>query len=219
LYLLASTTRSSSDIAELLRDYGAYDAMKLDGGGSTQMWYCGRTPVDSEREIANALLIFKEDAPRHAAKLIVRPPVMLIEEGMPASVEVKLRNVGHLDWTIDRYYGLRLLGGIAWASNFLLLPQDIAPNDTVTFTLAITPSLKPGVYTSTWQLATPFETFGPIVPVNLVVLPREANDLQKQIQPLLNRLTRLSDKSYAVEWPKTAQKVQQMIENRVKNQP
>ena len=166
LYLLASEQRSTSRMAELLRDYGAFTAMKLDGGGSTQLWYRGRTLVDSDREIANALLIFKEDTPRHAVKLIARPPVQLIEEGTPASVEVKLRNLGHLAWTIDRYYGLRLLEDAKWASDFLRLPQDVAPNGTVTFTLPINSSLKPGVYTSTWQLATPFESFGPTVPVN-----------------------------------------------------
>jgi hypothetical protein len=216
LYLLASEQRSTSGMAELLRDYGAFTAMKLDGGGSTQLWYRGRTLVDSDREVANALLIVKEDAPRHAAKLIARPPVQLIEEGTPASVEVKLRNLGHLGWTVDRYYGLRLLEDATWVGDFLRLPQDVAPNGTVTFTLPINSALKPGVYTSTWQLAMPFESFGPTVPVNLVVLPREAGDLQKQIQPLLNRLTRLSDKSYEVEWPKIAQRVQQMIEKWVK---
>ncbi|HSD83974.1 MAG TPA: phosphodiester glycosidase family protein [Anaerolineae bacterium] len=219
LYLLASEQRSTSQMAELLRDYGAFTAMKLDGGGSTQLWYRGRTLVDSDRDIANALLIFKEDTPRHAAKLIARPPVQLIEEGAPTSVGVKLRNVGHLDWTVDRYYGLRLLEDEAWAGDFLHLSQDVAPNDTVTFTLPINSSLKPGVYTSTWQLTTPFESFGPTVPVDVVVIPQEAADLQKQIQPLLTRLMRLSDKSYAVEWPKTAQKVQQLIEKWVKKKP
>jgi Phosphodiester glycosidase len=219
LYLLASEQRSTSRMAELLRDYGAFTAMKLDGGGSTQLWYRGRTLVDSDREIANALLVFKEDTPRHAAKLIARPLVLLVEESTPVSVEVKLRNAGHLDWTIDRYYGLRLLEEATWASDFLRLPQDVAPNDTVTFTLPINSALKSGVYTSTWQLATPFESFGPTIPVNVVVVPREAGDLQKQVEPLLNRLTRLSDRSYEVEWPKTAQKVQQMIEEWVKKNP
>jgi hypothetical protein len=212
LYLLASTQRSTSGMAEVLREYGAFTAMKLDGGGSTQLWYRGRTLVDSDREIANALLVFKEDTPRHAARLIARPPVLLIKEGVPASVEVKLRNLGHLDWTVDRYYGLRSLVDEAWASDFLRLPQDVAPNGAVTFTLPINLSLKPGVYTSTRQLATPFESFGPAIPVNVVVIPQEANDLQKQIEPLLNRLTRLSDKSYEMEWPKTVQRIQQMIE-------
>jgi hypothetical protein len=219
LYLLASTTRSTERISELMREYGAFNAMKLDGGGSTQLWYRGRALVDSDREVANALLIFQEDKPRHAAKLLARPPVTLIEAGVPAAVEVKLRNIGHLDWTTDRYYGLRLLEGAAWTGNFMRLPQDVAPNGTVTFTLPINSSLRPGVYTSTWQLATPFESFGLMVPVNVVVLPHEASDLQKQIQPLLNRLTRLSDKSFESEWPKTAKRVQQMIEKWMKEKP
>ena len=110
-------------------------------------------------------------------------------------MKCQLRNLGHLDWTVDRYYGLRSLESAAWTGDFVRLPQDVAPNDTVTFTLPINSSLSPGVYTSTWQLATPFESFGPTVPVNVVVVPRGAGDLRKQIQPLLNRLTRLSDKS------------------------
>ncbi len=216
LYLAASTTRSTSSMAQLLRDYGAFNALKLDGGGSTQLWYRGRTLVDSDREVANALLVFKEGAPRHAAKLMARPQVVLIEEGALASIEVPLRNLGHLDWTVDRYYGLHLLEETAWASDFLRLPQDVAPNGTVTFTVPINSSLAPGVYTSAWQLATPFESFGPAVPVNVIVIPQEADDLQKQIQPLLNRLTRFSDRDFESEWPKTVPRVQQMIEKWVK---
>ncbi len=216
LYLLASTTRSTGSIAEMLRDYGAFTAMKFDGGGSTQLWYRGRMLVDSDREVANALLIFREDAPRHAAQLIARPPVLLIEQGTPASVDVSLRNLGYLDWTVDRFYGLRQLDGASWASNFAPLSQDVASNSTVTVTLPINSSLGPGVYTSTWQLATPFESFGPAVPVNVVVLPHEASDLQEQIQPLLKRLARFSDRTFAVEWPRTAERIQLLIEERVK---
>ncbi|HSD85165.1 MAG TPA: phosphodiester glycosidase family protein [Anaerolineae bacterium] len=219
LYLVASTQRSTGGLAELLRDYGAFNAMKLDGGGSSQLWYRGRTLVKSERDVANALLIFKEDRPRHAAQLTTRPPVLLIKEGTAASVEVRLRNVGHLAWTVDRYYGLHLLEEALWASDFLRLPQDVAPNGLVTFTLSINSALGPGVYTSTWQLATPFEAFGPKIPINVVVVPPEAADLQKQIQPLLNRLTRFSDKTFESQWPKTAKQVQQLIEKWLKAHP
>jgi hypothetical protein len=216
---VASTQRSTGGLAALLRDYGAFTALKLDGGGSSQLWYRGRTLVKSERDVANALLIFKEDRPRHAAKLNARPPVLLVEEGTAASVEVKLRNVGHLAWTVDRYYGLRLLEDAAWASDFLHLPQDVMPNGTVTFTLPLNSALRSGVYTSTWQLATPLEAFGPMVPVNVVVVPRQASELQKQVQPLLNRLARLSDKTFESQWPKTAKQVQQLIEKWLKEHP
>jgi hypothetical protein len=180
------------------------------------LWYRGRMLVKSERDVANALLIFREDRPRHAAKLIARPPVLLLQEGAAAAIEVRLRNVGHLDWTVDRYYGLRLLEDATWASDFLHLPQDVAPNGMVTFTLPINSALVPGIYESQWQLATPSEAFGPAVPVNLIVLPHAASDLPKQVQPLLNRLMRLNDKTFASEWPKTRQKVQQLIEQWVK---
>jgi hypothetical protein len=212
LYLLASEQRSTSGMAELLRDYGAFTAMKLDGGGSTQLWYRGRTLVESDRAVANALLVFQEGRPRHAAQLLARPPVLLIEEGTPASAEVKLRNIGHLDWTVDRYYGLRLLEDAAWTSDFVRLPQDVAPNGMVTWTLPIHSALRPGVYESKWQAVTPFEFFGPTISVMVVVIPPETEDLHRQVQPLIDRLNRLSDRNFEREWPRTAQTIQALLD-------
>jgi hypothetical protein len=125
---------------------------------------------------------------------------------------VQLRNIGHLDWTVDRYYGLRLIEKGTWTAGFVRLPQNVTTSQVATFTLPSNILTTPGLYASRWQLATPFESFGPPVPVNAVVVPRGATALKKQIQPLLDRLSRLSDKSFEAEWPKTAQKVQQMIE-------
>ena len=55
---------SLEELAQFLIDLGAYDALNLDGGGSTTMWYDGRvvnSPSDAEgdRAVGNALLIYK----------------------------------------------------------------------------------------------------------------------------------------------------------------
>ena len=219
LYLVVSTQRSTRGLAELLRDYGAFNAMKLDGGGSSQLWYRGRTLVKSDREVANALLVFAEDRPRHAAQLLKRPPVPLLTAGESITLDVPLRNTGYLDWTVDRWYGLGQISGTLGTASFVRLVSDVPPTAAITMPVPIEMSGPPGVYTSTWQLLYPFEQFGSLVPLNVVVVPTEAAALRKQIQPLLTQLTRLSDQNFERQWPKTAQRIQQMIEKWVKEHP
>jgi hypothetical protein len=206
-------------LAELLRDYGAFTALKLDGGGSSQLWYRGRTLVKSDREVVNALLVFAEDRPRHAAQLLRRPPVPLLNAGESITLEVPLRNTGYLDWTTDRLYGLGRISGAIGMPSFVRLMSDVPPKAEVTLSMPIEIASPPGVYTSTWRMLQPFEEFGPLVPVNVVVLPPDAAALRKQIQPLLAQLTRLSDKSFEREWPRTAQRIQTLIDKWVKEHP
>jgi len=219
LYLVVSTQRSTRGLAELLRDYGAFNALKLDGGGSSQLWYRGRTLVKSDREVVNALLVFAEDRPRHAAQLLKRPSVQLLNAGESITVDVPLRNTGYLDWTVDRWYGLGQISGTLGTASFVRLGSDVPPTAAITLSVPIEITGPPGVHTSTWQMLYPFEQFGPPVPLNAVVVPPDAVALRQQIQPLLAQLTRLSDKNFERQWPKTAQRIQQMIDQWVKEHP
>jgi hypothetical protein len=219
LYLVVSTQRSTRGLAELLRDYGAFNALKLDGGGSSQLWYRGRTLVKSDREVVNALLVFAEDRPRHAAQLLKRPPVQLLNAGESITLEVPLRNTGYLDWTVDRIYGLGRISGTIGTASFVRHISDVPPKADVTLSVPIEIAGPPGVYTSTWRMLQPFEEFGPMVPINAVVLPPDAAALRKQIQPLLTSLTRLSDRSFEREWPKTAQRIQTLIDKWMEEHP
>jgi hypothetical protein len=219
LYLVVSMQRSTRGLAELLRDYGAFNAMKLDGGGSSQLWYRGRTLVKSDREVANALLVFAEDRPRHAAQLLKRPPVQLLNAGESTSLDVPLRNTGYLDWTVDRLYGLGRISGNIGTASFARLMSDVPPTAETTLSVPIEITGSPGVYSSTWQLLQPFEKFGPTVPINAVILPPDSAALRKQIQPLLTSLTRLSDKSFERDWPKTAKRIQTLIDKWMKEHP
>jgi hypothetical protein len=217
LYLAVSTMRSTGDMASLLRDYGAETAMKLDAGGSSQLWYNGRALLDSDRGVANALLVFVEDRPRHAAELIARPIVPIIQTGKGGSLPIELRNIGYLDWTVDRHYGLRLIaGGALMDQTFLPLPNDVATAEAARLSLNIQRVSWPGVYESTWQMITPFERFGPTIALRAIVIPREANDLRGEIQALLDRAARQSGQRFEKDWPQLAARIRQMIETWVK---
>lgn len=56
---------TQAEFAALLREFGAYSAMELDGGGSATMWLDGRVvnrppPEYGERYVANALLFYRD---------------------------------------------------------------------------------------------------------------------------------------------------------------
>jgi hypothetical protein len=217
LYLAVSTVRSTGDMASLLHDYGAEIAMKLDAGGSSQLWYNGQTLLDSDRGVANALLVFVEDRPRHAAELIARPIVPIIQTGEGSSLSIDLRNTGYLDWTVDRHYGLHLIAGAALMDQpFVPLPHDVATDETAPLSLNIQRASWPGVYESTWQMTTPLERFGPTIPLRAIVIPKEADDLRTEIQALLDRAARQSDQRFERDWPQLAARIRQMIETWVK---
>ena len=56
--LLVATRRASlEDMAQIMIDLGCRQAMNLDGGASSGVWYRGRTVVQPGRELSNALVI------------------------------------------------------------------------------------------------------------------------------------------------------------------
>ena len=56
---VSSGQKTASQIAQVLINRGAWTGIKLDGGGSSQLWYNGQTLKWGSRDVANALLVFK----------------------------------------------------------------------------------------------------------------------------------------------------------------
>ncbi|GAB6274994.1 MAG: hypothetical protein STSR0004_18590 [Peptococcaceae bacterium] len=59
--LLATTTASVKDLARVMKNLGAHNAMNLDGGASSGLWYKGKYITSPGRTLSNAL-IFKQKA-------------------------------------------------------------------------------------------------------------------------------------------------------------
>lgn len=61
--LFVATSGTIRELAYVMRDLGARDAMAFDGGASTGIWYRGRSLVTPGRLINNALLVTPRSAP------------------------------------------------------------------------------------------------------------------------------------------------------------
>lgn len=213
LWLAVTTTRATGDLAQLLRDYGAVTAMKLDGGGSSQLWYNGRTLLDADRGVANALMVFVEDRPRHAAQPATRSAITVLTVNEQRAVTLTLRNTGFLDWPINRGYGLRVIDGASLITHEAIgVPSAVAPGEVVTFTLPAHATNWPGVYESQWRMTARGEDFDPVLPLRLIVLPEGAEPLRAVVEAELRAVERLSDTRFARQWPLVARRIRQLID-------
>jgi len=73
-------------VARYLKQLGAYEAMNLDGGGSTTMWVRGEVinrPSDreGERNVTNSLLVVSESTVGAVARLEIHPPAITVPTG------------------------------------------------------------------------------------------------------------------------------------------
>jgi hypothetical protein len=60
LIVVVGQQQTMDSIASILLAEGADRAMKLDGGGSTQLWYRGEEIIASGRAVANGIVVFSE---------------------------------------------------------------------------------------------------------------------------------------------------------------
>lgn len=63
LIVAVGLSQTMDTMAAILKVEGAWQAMKLDGGGSTQLWYKGKEIISDSRQVrqvANAILVFSQ---------------------------------------------------------------------------------------------------------------------------------------------------------------
>jgi hypothetical protein len=61
--LLVAVTRSIylSDLARVLKELGAVDAVSLDGGSSTALWYRGKYPATPRRALTHIIAVYESE--------------------------------------------------------------------------------------------------------------------------------------------------------------
>lgn len=195
--VIAAENVTAEELGERLLAYGAVEAIKLDGGGSTQLWYDGTTKIGGDRAVANAIVVFRERIPRHAAALLTQSRFPVVAPGAPLEMEFTLRNTGFLTWDATAGYALKNVDGNRLGLQAVqAVAGPIATNQDVTWVLPASAPATPGRYTTRWQMVYSGEggeeLFGPPVEYTLYVLPGlgpdGAPDLQSALRILLANL-------------------------------
>lgn len=152
--VIAAENKTGAEMGQLLLAYGAYSGMKLDGGGSTQLWYDGKMRIESSRGIANTMLVFREETPRHDAFLLQKSRFPVVEPGTPITLTFTLRNTGFLTWEPGLPYAIRNTDGNPLGLVVdQQLPSPVITNADVEWALPIRAPAQPGFYSTRWQMA------------------------------------------------------------------
>jgi hypothetical protein len=166
-------------LAGTLAAFGAQTAIKLDSGGSSQLWY-QRPQVPGFRPVGNGLLAFYLGA----ARVIDEPQWPVVLEQQPLSLRLTLENAGAETWTAGDYALVNESG--AWGGPARLpLPRDVRPGERVTLQWEAA-GAEAGVQHSVWRLARVDRPFpGDPVVITAVVLPPSLEPQQREIETLV----------------------------------
>jgi hypothetical protein len=177
--IVVADSRSGEEMGGILKRYGAYSAIKLDGGDSSQLWYRKGEPVKpGGRGIADAIVIFREKIPRHDAQLSYQSEFPVVERGEAVTFTFELWNVGFLTWESDLPYALTHTGGETFGlETWQPLPAPIQTGQNIEWTLPFNAPQEPGAYQSRWQMAystqETTEPIGPEIGFIVTVLPED----------------------------------------------
>ena len=212
LFLAVGRGRDIEGFARLLRDYGAFTAIKLDGGGSSQMWYDGSMRHDSNRPVGNALLVLRSPVPRHDARFTGSSACLVVQPGERVEVNTQIQNTGFLDWQPDLGYRFKnVQGWPAVGPAYQRLPEPVLAGGLLTASLNIVAPQSPGLYETEWQLVHQAEPIGSRLWMAVAVVPAGSAEtgLTEQIE---SRLAACSNRPGSEnEWPALRQEIEREI--------
>lgn len=219
LYLAVGKGRDIEGFAELLLDYGAFTATKLDGGGSSQLWYDGEMRHDSERPVGNALFVFYSPVPRHDARFVGLSSFPVVEPGERVEIDFVIQNTGFLDWEPDLGYRFKNVQG--WpvlGPAYQRLPGSVPAGNSLVSSLTVVAPRRPGAYEAEWQLTRRAESIGPRLWFALVVVPPGGGgaSLKEQIKGQLTG--RQARPGFEREWPSLRREFERAIWREVETQ-
>jgi hypothetical protein len=170
-------------IVSTLRAFGVTDAIKLDSGGSSQLWY-HRSIVAGYRPVANALAVFY----LRSAALVEAPRWTVAVAGTPVLTRLKLENTGADTWEKDAV-GLASMKNGGLAAERVSLGSDVPPGTTVVVPVTAGPFETCGARHLRWKLSAGDQPFpGETISLGYVVLPADMADQRQAWQANLDQL-------------------------------
>lgn len=115
-------------------------------------------------------------APSNQAQFISQTVKTTMTAGEFSTVSITMKNVGNTTWTAGSAYRLGSQNpqdNMTWGLNRVVLPNDVPPGATVTFTFDVFSPAKSGTYNFQWRMVRDgVEWFGPQTPnVSVSVKP------------------------------------------------
>jgi hypothetical protein len=164
-----------------LEAYDIQQALKLDGGGSSQAWYNGDEIVPGGRPVADGLLVFYQ----YAYQVIEQSQWPVVVDGERATVRLSLRNTGADTWT-PTVYALTSQDNPWKTSLQFPLGSEIGPGGVFNWEWTTDPLEGWGIKTLALQMVGNGVEFPQkAVRIAVVVLPAEIAEKKEELERLL----------------------------------
>jgi hypothetical protein len=179
-------------VKSVFSQYGVTKAIKMDGGGSSQLVFADETIVRSsdfetkrkERVLASSLAVYY----LYSDQVIDQPQWPILVEGESFDINITLKNIGSDTWTQTEYRLVNVLNPFG-AHKELTLPKDVKPGESVTWSWKTDPIKDWRVYVSKWVMKKrDIEFPGEAVSFRVVVLPKELAEKKKELEEKIHDL-------------------------------
>lgn len=225
LFLVITTAGHPDITARYLRDQlGAWNALKFDGGGSSQLWYAGAPNPDvfpSDRPLANFLAVYASAGRGIHLPLDASPaePIFyqVVKAGETATLQLTVQNTGPFTWLPEDEIELReepwlFVSPVVQSHP---LPGPARPGETVSWEISRNAG---GLFTALrfrmYHRGQPFgQEFGGVI----VVLPQQLGDRQREIEERFQQLIDEFKQRGEDELDKMFEELQKMIERELQN--
>ena len=195
LFLVADQRGGQAMLSEMAQfmqgELGAYDAIKFDGGGSTQLWYNDTFVTHgNSRQLSQYLAVTA--SPGHGIDAAARPvlhasPVSaiiydVVLPGETAELIFKIRNEGTERWSGPDYEFVALSDNLPGVPESLAVQGEVLPYNSISWIIQANVPDLPGVRSVEYQMHYRGEPFGDVITGYVFVLPEELQGLEQQIR-------------------------------------
>lgn len=213
LFLAISTGDDAPDVLArfMISQLAVDEALKFDGGGSSQVWLAGQPPLTLDvgrdgRPLTNFLAVY---APPLAASGLVATPLdattyLTLDEGETATLDPTFRNDGATVWRAEE--GVALVEvGLGGNDPTYPLPRAVAPGESVSWAI---PADESGIHVRRFQMAQHGVPFGEPAQFLVVVIPAALREQSDEIQRELERIFDEARQQGEAELEEVAQRIQ-----------
>jgi hypothetical protein len=181
--ILNTLTARQSDVAQVLKDFGADKVMMLDGGGSTQLQCKGIHYIKSERLIPQAIAIIAASRPPVSTRLVEPVGWQVSLEGEHVPLNLEIRNTGIVPW-LPGEAALALQDSPLGQGSELPIESRVNPGASLSISTTLAAYSNPGIFTTEldWGIVYDDKTYpGETLTLHTIVIPGELADRRSDL--------------------------------------
>jgi len=211
------------DLAQWMRDrLAAWDAIKFDGGGSSQLWYGGQVVEAGDgRKLSQFLAVIAEPGAGiqdtvAVAGLSVQPTSPLffdiILPGETAHLKIEVRNTGATTWQPGQGIALRRVRQdvVSPMVESYPLPHAVAPGETASWEIALNVGGDRFIPLRS-QMHQGDRPFGPQIGALVIILPEQLKTQEETIRQLIERQLRACQQHAGQEVERQLEELQKRL--------